>query len=451
VSAVVRAIAKVLFWTGATTIAATYAGIPVLLLARGRLVRRPVRSADITPRVSVVIAAHDEAAAIGAKVGNLLALDYPADRLQVLIASDGSTDATVAIARAAGGDRVDVLDLPRVGKAAALNTAIERATGEIVVFSDANSMFEPAALRALVRPFADAEVGGVAGDQRYDADDGRGDGAIAHGERGYWDLDRLLKVAESESGSVISATGAIYALRRELVPTIIDGVTDDFYASTAAIVAGRRLVFAEDAASWEPVAASGGDEYGRKVRVMTRGLRGVVARRELLDPRRTGFYAVQLLWHKVLRRVMVVPLIAVAVSSPILATRSRLLALATAAQVAFYGLAAAGFALRERPEGRSKLLSYPAYFCLVNLAALQALLNVVRGHQIARREPRRPADASNSAPAQPAAAATAPLELTASNGSRDGNGNGAHPHDGNGNGSDPHAAGAVESAASSDR
>jgi len=379
-------------------------------------------------------------AAIGAKVANLLALDYPADRLQVLIASDGSTDATVAIARAAGGDRVDVLDLPRVGKAAALNAAIERATGDIVVFSDANSMFEPAALRALVRPFADPEVGGVAGDQRYDAEGGRGDGAIAHGERGYWDLDRLLKVAESESGSVISATGAIYALRRELVPTIVDGVTDDFYASTAAIVAGRRLVFAADAASWEPVAASGGDEYGRKVRVMTRGLRGVVARRELLDPRRTGFYAVQLLWHKVLRRVMVLPLIAVAVSSPILATRSRLLALATAAQVAFYGLAAAGFALRNRPEGRSKLLSYPAYFCLVNLAALQALLNVARGRQIARWEPRRAANGSAARPTE-AVAGTQPLDLAARNGSPHGDGNGSHPG----------AADVVESGAPSDR
>ena len=388
----IRAIAAGLFWTAAATIAATYAAIPALILVRGRLVRRPLAAADVTPRVSIVIAAHDEAANIGAKVANLLALDYPPDRLQVLIASDGSSDGTVAIARAAGGDRVDVLDLPRVGKAAALNAALDRADGEIVVFSDANSMFEPAALRALVRPFADSAVGGVAGDQRYDS--GGGDGAIAHGERGYWDLDRLLKVAESESGSVISATGAIYALRRELVPSIIDGVTDDFYASTAAIVAGRRLVFAADAAAWEPVAASGGDEYGRKVRVMTRGLRGVVARRELLDPRRTGFYAVQLLWHKVLRRVMVVPLLAVAISSPVLATRSRLLALATAAQVAFYGLAAAGFALRDRPAGRSRLVAFPAYFCLVNLAALEALLNLARGRRIARWEPRRAVEAA---------------------------------------------------------
>lgn len=430
----VRAIANVLFWTAASTIAATYAVIPGVVLIRGRLVRRTVGAADITPRASVVIAAHDEAANIGAKVANLLALDYPPDRLQVLIASDGSTDATVAIARAAGGDRVVVLDLPRVGKAAALNAAIARADGEVVVFSDANSMFEASALRALVRPFADPEVGGVAGDQRYDADGG--DGAIAHGERGYWDLDRLLKVAESESGSVISATGAIYALRRELVPTIVEGVTDDFYASTAAIVAGRRLVFAADAASWEPVAASGGDEYGRKVRVMTRGLRGVVARRELLDPRRTGFYAVQLLWHKVLRRVMVVPLIAVALSSPILATRSRLLALATAAQVAFYGLAAAGFALRDRPEGHSKLLSYPAYFCLVNLAALEALLNVARGRRIARWEPRRTAtDPTVTAPDAAAASwESNSVERPELNGTDAGNGSERHAGDAVGSG-----------------
>src|SRR6185369_12732705 len=101
------------------------------------------------------------------------------------------------------------------------------------------------------------------------------------------------------------ATGAIYAVRRDLVPPVVEGVTDDFITSTAVIAAGRRLVFAADAAAWEPVASSGGVEYGRKVRVMTRGLRGVLVRRELLDPRRTGFYAVQLTWHKLLRRLMV--------------------------------------------------------------------------------------------------------------------------------------------------
>ena len=382
---VVGGVARAAFWLSAGAIAVTYVGFPALLLVRGRVVRRPVAAADITPDVSLVIAAHDEELSIGAKLDNVLALDYPADRLQVIIASDGSTDGTNAIVAAYADRGIRLLALPRVGKAAALNAALAEATGEIVVFSDANSMFVAEAIRAIVRPFADPAVGGVAGDQRYDR--GGANGAMAEGERGYWDLDRMLKLAESASGSVTSATGAIYALRRTLIQPVMDGVTDDFYTSTAVVAAGRRLVFAEDAAANEPVASSGGVEYGRKVRVMTRGLRGVLARRSLLDPRVHGFYSIQLLWHKLLRRLMVFPLLAVAVASPFLWGRGWLYRLATVGQAAFYALAGAGIALRGRPRSRARYLALPAYFCMVNMAALQATVNVLRGRRIDRWEP----------------------------------------------------------------
>ena len=142
---------RLLFWAAAALISYTYAVFPALVLARARLRPRGHQSAPITPTITVVIAAHEEEAVIADKVENLLGLDYPADKLQVLIASDGSTDGTVAAARAGAGgdDRVEVLDLPRTGKAGALNSAVERATGELLVFSDANSMFAPDALRRL--------------------------------------------------------------------------------------------------------------------------------------------------------------------------------------------------------------------------------------------------------------------------------------------------------------
>ena len=405
-----------LFWLSAGTIAVTYVVMPALILVRGRLVRRPIAAGETLPTVSVVIAAHNEERSIGPKLVNLLEGDYPADRLQVLVASDGSSDRTAAEVRAFAGRGVRLLDLPRVGKAAALNAALAEATGDIVVFSDANSMFAPDAIRTLTAPFADPTVGGVAGDQRYLRG---GSGGMARGERGYWDLDRLLKRAESRSGNVISATGAIYAVRRDLVPPVPDGVTDDFITSTAVVAAGRRLVFAEDAAAYEPVASSGGVEYGRKVRVMTRGLRGVVLRRALLDPRRTGFYALQLFWHKLLRRLMVLPLIGLAISSPILAGTGPFYALATVGQVGAYGLAGAGLLLRGRPIARSRPLAFPAYFCLVNVAALHAALNVVRGHRIDRWEPQRAADEAprpnepRAAEAAGAAALSAPVDLDA--------------------------------------
>ena len=305
-----------LFWLAVGLVVYTYVGFPLLVLASRQIRPRPHRTADITPSVSVIIAAHDEAASIGPRVDNLLALDYPADRLEVVIASDGSTDATVEEARRRSDPRIRVLDLPRTGKATALNTAVAASTGEILVFSDANTAYAPDAIRQLVRSFADPEVGGVAGNQVYLPTarrtvrrDSSAATAVGVGERSYWDFDRLVKDAESLGGSVISATGAIYALRRELFVEVPDGVTDDFVTSTRVIAAGRRLVFEPAAVALEPVAGSSGREYRRKVRIMTRGLRGVAVARGLLDPRRYGFYALQLVTHKVLRRLMAIPLL----------------------------------------------------------------------------------------------------------------------------------------------
>src|SRR5207249_1606345 len=145
----------------------TYILFPAVVFLRGRLLRRPYKTAEITPPVSMIIAAYNEAGSIATKLDNILSLDYPRDRLELVIASDGSSDGTDAIVRRYAGQGVRLLSLPRQGKIPALNTAVAAATGEILVFSDANSMYPPDALRALVRPFADPEVGGVAGDQRY--------------------------------------------------------------------------------------------------------------------------------------------------------------------------------------------------------------------------------------------------------------------------------------------
>lgn len=379
---------RLLFWLSGGLVAYTYAGFPLLVLARAHLRPRPHGSAAITPPVSVVIAARNEAAVIGEKVANVLACDYPADRLQLVVASDGSEDATAAVvASAAGGDaRVTALDLPRVGKDGALNAAVQVATGEVLVFTDANSMLAADALRELVAPFADDSVGGVAGDQRYRP--GASDAAVAKGERGYWDFDRTVKLAESRAGNVISATGALYAVRRELFRSVPPGVTDDFAVSTDVICQGRRLVFAPDAVAYEAVGATAQDEFARKVRVMTRGLNGVVLRRELLDPRRSGFYALQLLSHKVLRRLMALPLLMLGASGARLASRGHLYRLVAAAHAAVLGLGGAGLVLGRRAPG-GRLLAMPAYFCLVNLASLQAALNVVRRRSIERWEPRR--------------------------------------------------------------
>jgi glycosyltransferase involved in cell wall biosynthesis len=378
---------KALFAMAAALVGYTYVGFPMLLLLRSWVRPRDHRSEPITPRVTLIIAARNEERVIAGRVANALSLDYPADALEVIVASDGSEDATVQLVRGFDDRRVRVLDLPRVGKADALAAAAEAATGQILVFSDANSHYAPDALRKLVAPFADPSVGGVAGDQRYLPADAGGEATVAAGERGYWDLDRALKLAESRAGNVISATGAIYAVRRSLFRPPPPGVTDDFAISTAVIAQGQRLVFAPDAIAYEPVARSSDAEFARKVRVMTRGLNGVVLRRELLDPRRHGFYAIQLFSHKVLRRLMAVPLGVLAATSLALGARSRLFRALAVGQVAMYGLGALGIALGRRRT--SKLLALPAYFVMVNVASLKAAWNVARGRSIERWEPRR--------------------------------------------------------------
>lgn len=364
----------------------TYVGFPLVLGLRARTSSRPVRADDVTPSVAVVIAAHNEAAGIGDKIASVLGCDYPAELREVVVASDGSTDRTVEVARGYADRGVRVLDLPRAGKARALNAAVDTCTADIVVLSDANNPLDPAALRRIVRPFADPEVGGVAGDQRYvraTEDDG------STGERSYWALDRRVKEAESASGSVVSATGALYAVRRSLFPPVAEGVTDDFWVSTNVVRSGCRLVLATDAIVWEVPSPGHRLEFRRKVRVMTRGLFGVYGRRELLDPRRFGFYSVQLMCHKVLRRLMFLPLVLMWVSSVVAARGgSRLWSLVAGAQTAGYAAGVIGLRIGvPGPVGR--VLALASYFVLVNAASAVALWNLLRGRRITRWEPAR--------------------------------------------------------------
>ena len=362
----------------------TYALFPLVTLLIGAVRPRPVRSADVTPSVAVVIAAHNEEQDIGPKLANVLAQDYPRDLLDVVVAADGCTDGTEDVVRGYAASGVRLMPLARGGKAMALNAAIASCDADVLVFSDANSMLAPGALRALVAPFADPRVGGVAGDQRYLPEDAAlGETA---GERSYWSLDRMLKVAQSRAGSVTSATGSLYAMRRSLVQPVVDGVTDDFWTSTAAVESRTRLVFAPDAVAFEPPAASDADEYARKVRIMTRGLRGVHLRRGLLNPFRHGYYAVQLLSHKVLRRLMVVPLLGLLVGCWL--HPGLLWKLAAAAQTGLYAAGGLGLALRARGL-RSGPLTIPAFFVMVNAASAHAAWNVLRGRRIDRWSTRR--------------------------------------------------------------
>lgn len=379
-------IAITLFASALGLVLYTYVLFPLLLALRAWLVPKPHHEEAIQPSVSILIACHNEEANIERKLQNLFKLDYPAEWLQLIIISDGSTDETENIVDRFT-DRVALVAMPRQGKHAALNAGMRVASGELVVFSDANSMFDPDAIRMLARPFADEQVGGAAGDQRYDGK--RPASNVQEGERSYWNFDRWLKRAQSRAGSVTSATGAIYAIRRELFEEVPGGVTDDFFVSTQVIAKGYRLVFAENAIAREPVSDTGTAEFQRKVRLMTRGLRGVVEMRQLLNPFCYGFYSLQLFSHKVLRRLIVFPLIILAVTSPLLWEYGPVFQLATIMQLTFYSAAAIDRFGRTSRLRVMKLFSLPAFFVMANSAAFLATLNVARGKKIELWTPHR--------------------------------------------------------------
>ncbi len=383
----------ILFWLSLLALAYGYAGFPLLIAVAGRLRARVVRRAPVTPTMSVIIAAYNEAEGIAERLENALAVDYPREALEVLVASDGSTDATPAIVAGYASRGVRLLQLPRQGKIPALTEAVGHATGEILVFSDANIHFHPQALRMLARNFADPDVGGVAGNSTYRLPaDGE---SSSRGEGLYWRYDSWLKEMESRTGSIVSAHGGLYALRRALYrPPAETAVTDDFAISTAVVEQGRRLVFEADALAYELTIAQADREFRRKVRLMTRAWRSVALRRGLLNPFRYGFYSLVFLSHKVLRRLLPLFLLVLLASSLLLAPRGGLYLAAAVGQVVFYALASVGYAARRRPVGHSRLIYIPFYYCLANAAAVVALVRFLSGARIAVWEPQRHAGSS---------------------------------------------------------
>jgi cellulose synthase/poly-beta-1,6-N-acetylglucosamine synthase-like glycosyltransferase len=375
--------AAVLAGTGSLVVW-VYAGYPLALSVLGRLRPRPRRRARLEVPLSVLVAAHDEEEVIADKIANVRASEYPSELIELIVASDGSSDQTVETARRAGATRV--LDLPRVGKLTALNRAVEASTGELLVFTDADSLFERTTLRELVSNFADDEVGGVAANVvRYVEEHGR---PVARGEGLYWRYEQLLKRLEDRVGSAVSASGHLYAVRRRLfTPSTLTAGTDDFVISSQVVRTGGRLAYDEHAVVLVPAPEEGATELRRKVRVMNRGLRSALALRGDLLPTRTGLYGLEVIFHKLLRRLVGFLLLAALASSVVLAARDPAWWVVLAPQLAFYALAAAGALLAGTRAGRLKLLWVPYFFCLGNVAAALAVLSLLFGVRFTTWEP----------------------------------------------------------------
>jgi cellulose synthase/poly-beta-1,6-N-acetylglucosamine synthase-like glycosyltransferase len=359
-------VAEIVFWLSFAALLWTHVGYALAAAFAARVRRQRVAEADIEPPVSIVVAAHDEEDVIERRVRNLLELDYPAERLEVVVASDASTDRTDEIVEhlAAEDRRVKLVPCPRGGKVAAQNHGVQESTGEIVAFSDANAVWLPDALRMLVRSFADPAVGYVTGRASYETADG------TNREGAYWRFELWLRAQESRFGSITGGNGPIYAVRRADWVELEPWCGHDLGLPYLMVQRGRRAVYEPEAVSVEKPSRDIEDEYRRKVR-MLRGAWVHVFRGML---RRVGpVYFVELVSHRLLRYASGILHVLLLVSSAILIGEGVVYQVALAGQVLWLLLALAG-RLRLPIPGAG--LAY--YYFVVTWATLAGLVRYLR-------------------------------------------------------------------------
>jgi cellulose synthase/poly-beta-1,6-N-acetylglucosamine synthase-like glycosyltransferase len=352
------------FWVFMGLLVYSYFVYPALLAVASLFAGRKHRVDDsFLPRVSLIVPAHNEEGVIEEKIRNILALDYPKSKLEVVIASDGSTDKTVALARRFIGEGVSIEDYKvRRGKMGTLNAIVPKTEFEILVLTDANAMFKKDAVRRLVRHFSDSNIGCVCGAKRIVSMKS----GIGSGEGLYWRYENFLKKMESRVGSCAGADGSIYALRRELYPFPREdrAIMDDLAVSLKIIERGYRVIFEPSAIALEGASVRVGDEFRRKVRILSGALVAVAFAKRLLVPLRSPVW-IQLYSHKVIRWGGGILMLGALLTNIFLLGYFYRTVLAL--QAVFYLMAFAGFALSIRGRTGGKLY-LPFHFVLTNAA-----------------------------------------------------------------------------------
>src|SRR3954467_5569988 len=378
----------IVFWTAILVVLPPYAIYPLLLIildaveqARstwryigGSERRRPAAQLGL-PHVSVLVAAYNEASCIGPRIENLLAQDYPSDKLEIIVGSDASTDGTDAIVQHYAARGVKLSRGERAGKAGVLARLIGLAKGEVLVLTDANSEFEKDAIRRLVQPLRDPAVGLVCGRLRLHSPLGA---PVAEGA--YWKLESLLKLYESRRGCVMGANGGIYAVRKHLFPPLPAGtVVDDFVAALRVLAAGSKVCYEPEAVAHEEAAPDHAGEYRRRVRIAAGGFRALSQHRELLSPRH-GFTAFALWSHKVLRWFVPHAMLVAFAANVFLARAGSFYSIALLLQCTAYALAALSL-LGMSPRHVQAVADAAAHFVEMNAALLVGFLRYSRGAQ----------------------------------------------------------------------
>jgi len=366
---------KWMFWVAAALVIYTYVGYAAWLWVRAALFPRPVRRGAYQPSVSIVMVVRNEEKILSEKLTNLLELDYPKDLCEVVVVSDGSTDGTERILRECGNSRVRiVLNQLSMGKACGLNDGIQMSQGELVMFTDARQKIEAGALGLLAENFADPEIGCVSGELML------GDplqGESAEGVSQYWLIEKKVRELEAASGSVVGATGAFYAVRRELLNSVPEGtILDDVYIPMQVVRQGKRVIFEPRARAWDRPDLGADREFARKVRTLGGNYQLLQLAPWLLssqNPIRFEFIS-----HKLLRLAVPFALAIVLVTSALLP--GPLYQFALLMQLIFYGLSLlAALRLGRGPLGRA--VNVASTFVMLNTAAVVAFANFVAGRK----------------------------------------------------------------------
>lgn len=365
-----------LFWLSALLIFYTYIGYPLLMVIWSRLRAQPVETADISPSVSIVIAAYNEEDRILPRIENLLSSDYPQDKLEIIIVSDGSTDQTVERIESLNNANVKVIPLSENGgKAIAVNHGVAAASGELIVFADVRQRFEAAAIRHLVNQFADEKVGGATGELILMS---AGNDEAPEGVGLYWKYEKAIRDMESSVDSTVGATGAIYAIRKALYQPLPDGIIlDDVLTPMRITQQGYRVVMVREAHAFDTISGSGDEEFARKVRTLAGNYQLMQAAPWINSPRKNRLFF-QWISHKVSRLITPFFMI-IAVLSAFLAAKPFYIFLGVL-QVLAYGIAGSACLKLMRGEKVTGPLNAAASFLMLNITAIVAAYSFFMGN-----------------------------------------------------------------------
>ncbi len=376
---------KIIFFLNLFIVLYVYFGYPLLLLILSSFKSIKVGKAKIEPNVSFIISAFNEEKNIASKIDNTLSLDYPKEKIEIIVASDGSTDRTDQIVGNYRGNGVKLLRIEgRQGKTEAQNQAVGNASGEIIIFSDATTYYNKDVIKKIVRNFADERVGCVGGALSYVDEHGFEAGK---NEGVYWKYEKKIKTLESRVTSLIGVSGCLYAVRKDLYEDIPSDQISDFVIALIIYKKGYLVIYEEEAVSFENVNDKIKDEFSMRIRVALRSLHGLWYKKELLNIFKYGFYALQLLSHKFFRYLMPIFLFALFVTN-VLLVDNVYFRIIFCLQSVFYLLAFWGWVLPIAWARKLKIYIL-FYFCMLNFAAFWALIKFLAGEKQIKWQPVR--------------------------------------------------------------